>query len=116
MFELLLKIRFLDFSLTVYLFIYLVICSSFYVAFSVTKNYTSSNVRAIGERWIGKYLEGSGRGLILSYCPDIRLEGLSKITKELSQDSQSPGGYLNQGPPIFKAGVSTTLPRRSAVV
>jgi hypothetical protein len=28
--------------------------------------------------WIGKYLLGSGSGLILRYCPGIRLEGLRK--------------------------------------
>jgi hypothetical protein len=28
-------------------------------------------------------LEGSGRGVILRYCSDIRLEGLRKTTKTL---------------------------------
>jgi hypothetical protein len=33
-------------------------------AFSVTEDYTVSKKRIIGEWWIGKYVEGSGHGLI----------------------------------------------------
>jgi hypothetical protein len=53
-------------------------------------------------------MEGSGRGLILRYYPGIRLEGLRKTTKKLSQDSQSPGRDLNLEPPEYKVGVLTT--------
>jgi hypothetical protein len=45
------------------------------------------------------YLEGSGRGLILSYYPSTCLEGLRKTTKILSWNSRSPGRDLNPGPP-----------------
>jgi hypothetical protein len=41
------------------------------------------------ERWIGKDLEGSGRGPILRNYPDISLEGLRKTTNILSQDNRS---------------------------
>jgi len=33
-------------------------------------------------------LEESGRGLISSYYPDIHLEGLNNVTKNLSQDNR----------------------------
>jgi hypothetical protein len=42
-------------------------------------------------------LEGSGRGLISTHYPDIHLEGLRITTKDLSQNSQSPGRDLNPG-------------------
>jgi hypothetical protein len=45
--------------------------------------------------------------------PDIRLEGLRKTTKNLSQDNWSPDGDLNPGPPKYDAGVLTTRLRRS---
>jgi hypothetical protein len=41
--------------------------------------------------WIGKDLVESGHGLILRYCPGMRLEGLRKTTKNVNQDSRSPG-------------------------
>jgi hypothetical protein len=47
---------------------------------------------------------------IIRYQPGICLEGLRKTTKDLSQDSRSPGQHLNLG---FKAGVLTTQQRRS---
>jgi hypothetical protein len=50
-------------------------------------------------------MEGSNRGLLLKYYPGIRLEGLRKTTKNLSQDSRYPGGDFNPGPP--EAGVLT---------
>jgi len=34
----------------------------------------------VSELYIAKNLEGSGRGLILRYYPDIRLERLRKTT------------------------------------
>jgi hypothetical protein len=45
----------------------------------------------------------------------ICLEGLRKTTKNLSQDSRSPGRDLNPGPPEYEAGVLTTRPRRLVV-
>jgi hypothetical protein len=42
-----------------------------------------------------------------------RLEGLMKTTKNHSQDSHSPGRYLNPGPPECEAGVLTTRTLRS---
>jgi hypothetical protein len=48
---------------------------------------------------MGKDLEGSCRGIILRYYFNIYLQGLRKITKNLSQDSRSPGRDLNLGPP-----------------
>jgi hypothetical protein len=62
---------------------HLVVGSLFYDAFSVTSLYM------IG--WIGKDLVGSCRGLILRYYPGNNLERLSKITKNLNQDSRSSG-------------------------
>jgi hypothetical protein len=41
--------------------------------------------------WIGKDLVESGHGLILRYCPGMRLEGLRKTKKNVKQDSWSPG-------------------------
>jgi hypothetical protein len=35
----------------------------------------------------GKYLKGNGHGVILKHDSGIRLEGLRKISKNLSQDS-----------------------------
>jgi hypothetical protein len=40
----------------------------------------------IYEWWIGKDLEGSGRGIVLRHYPDSLLEGLGKTTRNLSQD------------------------------
>jgi hypothetical protein len=50
----------------------------------------SHNVPEVNESelWIAKDLEGIGGGLILRYYPSIRLEGLRKDTKFLSQDSR----------------------------
>jgi hypothetical protein len=48
---------------------------------------------------------GSGRGLILRYYPGIVVESLRKITKNLSQDSRSPGRDLNPGPPEYESEV-----------
>jgi hypothetical protein len=61
----------------------------------------------------GKDMEGNGRGLILRYYSDILLEGLSKTTKTLSQDSRISDRDLNLGPREYGAGVLTTRPRRS---
>jgi hypothetical protein len=68
------------------------------------------NQRVINERRIGKDSEGSGRGLILRYYPRIHLKGLRKTTKNLNQDSWSPGQDLNPRPPEYESGVLTTRP------
>jgi hypothetical protein len=43
----------------------------------------------------------------LRHCPGICLDGLRKTTKNLGQDSRSPGPDLNLGPPEYEAGVLT---------
>jgi hypothetical protein len=53
-------------------------------------------------------MEGNGRGLI---C----LEGLSKTTKTLSQDTRPPDRDLNRDLPNNEALVSCTLPRLSVL-
>jgi hypothetical protein len=60
-----------------------------------------------------KYLEGSGRGLILKYYHGTRLEGLRTSTKTICDDSWRPGRNFNPGPFEYEAGVLTTRPRRS---
>jgi hypothetical protein len=55
-------------------------------------------------------LEGSGRILILRYYTGIRLEGLRKSTRILSQDSRSSVRKLNPGPIQYEAGVLITRP------
>jgi hypothetical protein len=42
------------------------------------------------------------------YYSGIYLEGLKKTTKNINQDSWSPGWDLNPGPPEYEAGVSIT--------
>jgi hypothetical protein len=44
-----------------------------------------------------KDLVGSGHDLILRYYPGIRLEGLSKTTKQLDLDIRSPGPRFERG-------------------
>jgi hypothetical protein len=55
----------------------------------------------ISERWTGNDLEGSGRSLLFDKYPDIHLEGLTKIKKNLCQDSRSPSRDLNARPPEY---------------
>jgi hypothetical protein len=43
----------------------------------------------------------------------IRLESLREATRNLSQDSRSPGRDLNPGPPKYEAHFPTTRPRRT---
>jgi hypothetical protein len=43
-------------------------------------------------------------GLIFRYYPGIRLEGLRKTTKSLSQDSRSLGQDLNPVPHEYEVG------------
>jgi hypothetical protein len=66
--------------------------------------------------WNGKYLEGSGRSLILKCYPVIRLEGLRKTTKNLSQDSLSSGRHSSPGSPEYEAGVLTSLSAVGTVI
>jgi hypothetical protein len=49
----------------------------------------------------------------LRYCPGIRLNGLKKPTKNLSQDSRSSGQDLSPGPSEYEAVVLTARPRCS---
>jgi hypothetical protein len=73
--------------------------------FSVTQEYTASNenIRMTVElTWPN-----------LSYYPDIRLEGMRKRTKNLSQYSQSSDRDMNPGPPEYEAGATTALGPRS---
>jgi hypothetical protein len=44
------------------------------------------------------------------------LEGLRKTTKNVDQDSLSPGGDLNPGPAEYEAGVPTTQLRHSVIM
>jgi hypothetical protein len=57
-------------------------------------------------------VEGSGRVLSLRYSPGICLEALRRTTKNINQDSRSPGRDLYPGLPEHE-GVLTTRPRRS---
>jgi hypothetical protein len=70
----------------------------------------------INELLIGKAEEGSDLGLILSHYPEIRVEGLSNIANNFSQDSRSPGRDFNTGPPEYEAGVLPSRPRRSVMI
>jgi hypothetical protein len=65
---------------------------------------------------IGKDFKGSGRGIILRCFPGIRLDGLRKTTKPLSQDSRSPSRDLNPVHPKYETGILTTRPRSSVTV
>jgi hypothetical protein len=79
--------------------------SYFTTLFLVTRLYSVDERLLSDWRRIGKDLKGSGSGLILRYYPGISMEGLRKTTKNLSQDSRSPG-------PRFDPGTSRTRSRR----
>jgi hypothetical protein len=49
------------------------------------------------------------------YYPGIRLRGLRKTTKSLSQGTLSPNRDLNPGPPDYEAGILTARRLRSAL-
>jgi hypothetical protein len=49
------------------------------------------------------------------YYIGIGMKGLRKTTKNLSQDSRSPGRDLNPGHPEYEAGLSTTRKRCSVL-
>jgi hypothetical protein len=68
----------------------------------------------ISEFWIGKDLEGSSRGLILSYYPGMHLERL-RTPQNLSRDSRSPDRDLNLGPSVYESGALTSRPRLSVL-
>jgi hypothetical protein len=55
-----------------------------------------------------RILEVRRHSLILIYYTGISMEGLSKTTETLSQDSQSPRPRFEPGPSKYKAQVSTT--------
>jgi hypothetical protein len=69
-------------------------------------NCMASNDRMINKQWIGKDVEGSGRGINLRYCPNICLKELRTATKNLSQDSRGPAWDSNQEPPKYQTQVS----------
>jgi hypothetical protein len=48
----------------------------------------------------------------LRYNPGIRLEVMNKTTKNLSQDSRSPGRDINRVSSEYEVEVLTTLSRR----
>jgi hypothetical protein len=54
-------------------------------------------------------MKGSGRGLIYGTTP----EGLRKTTKNLSQESRSPGQDLNRRTVEYEAGVLSSRLRLS---
>jgi hypothetical protein len=63
-------------------------------------------------------MNSNGRGKKLSwhnlkYYPDTCLEGPRKTTRNVSQDTQSPGRNLNPGPPQNEAGFLTIQLRHS---
>jgi hypothetical protein len=85
------------------------VCIFIYLQFilrSYFRNYdfTSSNERVMSELWIGKDFDGNGRGLIWSYYAGTCLEGLRGTTKNLSQDSQSPGWSYGLRSPLKTHG------------
>jgi hypothetical protein len=85
--------------------------SLFNDTFSVTRLYSVDD-RMISEWWIEKKNLGSGRGLILRYCHDFRMEGLRKNTKNSVDIARRRGRESAAGPPEHEAGVLTTRPRR----
>jgi hypothetical protein len=52
----------------------------------------------------------------LKYYPGLCLEGLRKTSKNIGQDSRSPGQDLNSGPPEYETGVLATRPRSSVTI
>jgi hypothetical protein len=70
----------------------------------------ASDEGVISELWIVKDVEGSSRGLILRYYPEIYLQGLKKTTKTLSQDSRYTGRGYRSLPPEYEVGMPTSGP------
>jgi hypothetical protein len=91
----------------------LYVCCLFYGALSATQT-VLSNERIIGEWWIGKDLEGSGRGLIEGTSSEFAWRD-RKSTNILNQDSRSTGRDFNLGPPEYEARALTTWLRRWAL-
>jgi hypothetical protein len=57
-----------------------------------------------------KDVKESGRGLIFRYYPNICLQELVKLIKNLSQDNRFPGRDLNPWSPKYDAVVLITQP------
>jgi hypothetical protein len=81
-------------------------------AFSVIK-IIESNGRVVSDWWTGKSFGSKRSRPNLRRYSRIRLEGLRNTTKNISQDSWSPGRDLNPEPPEYEARVLATRPRRS---
>jgi hypothetical protein len=62
----------------------------------------------MNEGFTGKNSEGRGRDIILRHYTGIRLRGLRKITKTISQDSRSPDRDLKPGPPVLMVATLLT--------
>jgi hypothetical protein len=58
-------------------------------------------------------MEGSGSWTNLMYYPGICFQGLRKTKKNLSYESQFPGGDLKSGPPEYEAAVLTARTRKT---
>jgi hypothetical protein len=67
--------------------------------FSVSSLYSVDD-RISERRWIGKDLVGSDRSIILRFYCGIGLNGLRKTTKNLDENSRSPGQRIEPG--IFR--------------
>jgi hypothetical protein len=52
----------------------------------------------------------------LRQYPNIRLEGLRKIMKDISQDGRSQDRYLKPGSPEYEVGILTSRPRPSVLL
>jgi hypothetical protein len=74
---------------------------SFSSALPYDTHYVASNCRMVDEWLIGKDVEGRSQGL--RYYPGICPEDLSKIRKNLCQNSRYPGQYSNRTPPKYKS-------------
>jgi hypothetical protein len=87
------------------------ICSLFNYALSVTQH----NVEWKDDRWMVNW-KGCGRKRSwpkLRYYPGICLEGPRKTTKNINQNSRSPGWNLNSEPPEHDVRALTTRPQHS---
>jgi hypothetical protein len=82
---------------------------------TISEQFRLYNVEWKGGRQImnSKGFGRSGRDLILTSYVGICLEGLTKTTRNLSQDSRPLGRDLNTGPSKYEAGVLTTQSRHS---
>jgi hypothetical protein len=67
-------------------------------------DYVAQNGRITGYWWVGKNVEGSGRGLIWVVSRNLP-GGTQENHENVSHGSQSPAWDLNLGPPEYKSGV-----------